>query len=145
MAKRKIEDAVKGPAPEKPWIDARTVLDGLDKESLAAQIAAAEKRFEDAKNELKALRTLEKIRAIKAGEFRFGPHKRKAAAAKEDPEIAIIVAFLAEHGASSVPEIVRGTGLLMMVVEKALVRGGEQKPPIFVCEGTLWEKAESEE
>lgn len=64
-------------------IDPRTFLSTLDKDTLARQIEAAKAKVADAKGELHALLTLEKIRAIKAGEFLKGKGGRRKKQASE--------------------------------------------------------------
>lgn len=61
-------------------INAIAFLTSLDKEALAAAIAAKKAEFEKVQGELRTLMTLEKVRAIKDGERAFGPKgKRKKA------------------------------------------------------------------
>lgn len=63
-------------APPAP-IDARAFLAGLDKAQLASQIDEAKARVRDAAGELRALQQMEKLRAYRAGEIKWGQGSRK--------------------------------------------------------------------
>lgn len=118
-------------AEPKQKIDAAAVLASLDKNDLQSQIAEAKKRVEEAEAELRALQTLEKVRAMRAGEIKRKapqPRKKKAAADAHAEPIgqpvdlrSKIAAYLRREGRPMKPNLIAvGLGELLPKVLEAI-------------------------
>lgn len=133
-------------------ITARDLLRRLDRDDLAKQIEEAKAKMKEAKEELSALVTLEKIRAIKAGEFvRKSPQRKKkaeeskAAAVAESPkngkadnpktQRGRIEEHLAQSGPASSALISLSVGIPQSNVSSLLSQNGH----LFVNTGSGWD------
>lgn len=98
-------------------VDALSVLKSLDKDELARQIADAKKRVDDATSELRALQSMEKLRAIRAGELKRKPVERRGK--KKDDKTAEkpltlkerVVEYLRLNGGSKPATIAHSLGV----------------------------------
>lgn len=128
MAKDK--DSTKAEKAEpKAKIDAAAILAALNKDDLAEQITAAKARVDEATAELRSLQTLEKVRAMRAGEIKRKspqPRKKKAVADAEPIGRPVdlrtkIAAYLRREGRPVKPNLIAvGLGELLPKVLEAV-------------------------
>jgi hypothetical protein len=106
--------AMEPKAEPKQKIDAAAILASLDRNDLAEQITAAKARVDEATAELRSLQTLEKVRAMRAGELKRKPQqprKKKATADAEPIGQPVdlrtkIVAYLRREGRPMKPNLI---------------------------------------
>jgi len=157
---RKIRQAVTAPAAVAAQAisatDAQALLASLNKASLAAAIEAKTVEFNRVKDELKALRVLDKVRAYRDGEFVRHTKRKQASGADtaagngenrtaRDGHVERIVDFLRAEGPSTVPQISRGTNLITGVVQNALAAAKISGDYALSVESGQWALAEEED
>lgn len=143
----------KDQTPAQSDVAATDILKSLDKQWLADRIARQKQAVQEAVNELRSLQTLEKARAIRAGELRrAAPATRKprsaATPATAAPPVAAtptstesrIETYLAHAGPSRDEVIAAGLQLPLSVVRNVLASNRRK----FGGKNGLWQLRGSE-